>query len=130
MSYVYRELRRGAVEWDVVRTAERVLEAARETLDLPPTYIRWYARAGNEQPHQLTRHGRLLDVEDSRHLAGWHVEPPCIAIRADRPLREIGLTVGHEVYHVWQKTHDKPMDEAPAEAFARRLVAQLAGETE
>lgn len=133
MSYVYAQVDRGSIEWADVSHAERVLEEARWELDLRrPLHIRWYVRdlAG----FRLTRYGRALDVADERHLAGWRDWPHCedcgayISVRADRPRAEIGLTVAHEAFHLWQQRHDKPLDEIQAEAFARRLVARIEGE--
>lgn len=124
--YVYAEIRRDVIDYGLVCGAEAVLAAAREALDLPPTHIRWYSR--DPGPGELTRYGRLIDVADDRHLAGWHTEPPFVAVRADRPRREVMVTVAHECWHADETRHGRPPNEHAAERFAERLVSQLEGE--
>lgn len=133
MSYVYRAVDRGSIEWGDVSYAERVLAEARRQLDLPPKGISWYVRADRPSPYRDTVHGRALDRTDDRDLGGWYDEPHCadcdvtISVRADLPRRDIGRIVAHEMYHVWQERHGKPLNEDAAERFARRLVTQLEG---
>lgn len=132
--FVYSEVHRGSIDWTIVSHAERVLAEARHQLDLYGRHaaaygIRWYIRSEHVAEYPLTRYGRVLDVPDDRHLSGWYLDPGWVAVRVDRPLREIGLTVAHEAYHAWQEAHDQPLDEDRAEAFARRLVTHLEGET-
>lgn len=128
----YAEVDARLLDSERVSYAERVLDEARYQLDLIgrgyATSIRWYCRSERAGEYPLTRYGRRLDVPDERHLAGWYLEPGWIAVRADQPLRDIALTVAHEVFHAWQERHDKPLDEARAESFARRLVASIEGE--
>lgn len=107
--------------------AARVLAKACYQLDvcIPAACIRWYCKSERAAEYALTSYGRELDVPDERHLAGWFLQPGWIAVRADQPLHDIGLTVAHEVHHAWSDAHAKPLDEDGAEAFARRLVATL-----
>jgi hypothetical protein len=121
---------RGALDYSIVSYAERVLDEARYQLDLHGRAygIRWYVRSEQADQYRLTRYGRVLDVPDERHLSGWYLDPAWIAVRADRSLRDIGLTVAHEVYHAWQERHGKPLNEDAAERFARRLLAHIEGE--
>jgi hypothetical protein len=131
MTHRYTEVSRGGLEWDLVSYAERVLDAAREQLDLIGTGvalgIRWYVASEQADDYFLTRFGRNLDIDDERPLAGWYRDPAVIAVRADLPLADIGLTTAHEVYHAFEDHHDRPLNEAAAEDFARRLVARLKG---
>ncbi len=125
--YQYAEVDARLLDPERVSYAERVLDEARYQLDLIgrglAVAIRWYCRSEQAGEYPLTRYGRWLDVPDERHLAGWYLDPGWIAVRADQSLRDIGVTVAHEVYHAWQERHDKPLDEEAAERFARALVA-------
>lgn len=129
MSYVYSEVDGSLLDPETVAYAEHVLSEARYSLNLRhgALAIRWYTREPEYYP--LTRHGRSLDVVDARNLTGWHAGPPCIAVRVDQTRREIALTIGHEVLHAWEDAHGKPYDEARAESFARRLLANIEGDT-
>jgi hypothetical protein len=128
--YVYAEVEGARLDTERVAFAERVLEEARYQLDLSrgPHVIRWYVRSDRAADYALTKHGRVLDVPDARHLSGWYLDPAWIAVRADRPRRDIALTIGHETYHAWQEAHGQPLDEDRAERFAHRLLAHLEGE--
>lgn len=130
MNYVYVEVDGSLLDTGLVSYAERVLNEARYQLDLwgAASTIRWYVRSERAAEYALTRYGRRLDVSDDRHVSGWYFDPMYIAVRADRSRRDIALTVAHETYHAWEESHDKPLDEARAESFARRLVAHLEGE--
>ena len=73
--------------------------------------------ARNEQP----RSGGRCRVAEQRKRR------PSRNVRADRPRRDIALTVAHEAYHAWEEHHGKPLDEGAAERFARALNTQLPG---
>lgn len=128
--YVYAELDGDKLDPSLVSYAMDVLEEARYQLDLYGRHvaaysIRWYVRSERAEEYPLTAHGRRLDIPDDRHLSGWYLDRPWIAVRADQSRRDTALTVCHEAYHAWQEAHDKPSDEASAERFAQRLVARL-----
>ena len=130
--FVYAEVEADRLDPGLVSYALTVLDEARDQLDLYGRHtaaygIRWYVRSERAGEYPLTRHGRVLDVPDERHLSGWYLEPAWIAVRADQSRRDTALTVAHEAYHAWQEAHDKPLDEAPAERFAQRLVTHLEG---
>lgn len=129
--YVYSEVDARRLDAGQVADAEDVLDEARYQLGLigrgVAIGLRWYVRSERAGEYPLTRYGRVLDVPDERHLAGWYLDPGWIAVRADQSRRDIAVSVAHEAYHAWQEHHAKPLDEDRAESFARRLVASIEG---
>lgn len=130
MTYTYSEVDGTLLDPRLVAYAERVRNAARDELGLTGRSggglaIRWYVAADVAGSYALATRDRGLDITEQRSLAGWHIEPPCIAVRADQSSRQVALTVAHETYHAFEDHHHRPYDEARAEHFARRLVAQL-----
>lgn len=124
MTYIYVEI--AYPDPDDAIYAEQVAEEACRVLDLPTPVVRWYALEEVSGRFALTRYGRKLDKPDKRSLHGWYLtDPEHIAVRADQSRHQIGMTVAHEIRHLWQERHRRPIDEGDCEAFAGRIVATI-----
>ena len=125
MTYVYVEI--AYPDPDDAAYADRVIEEACRVLNVPTPAVRWYAVEEVAGRYALTRFGRALDRPEDRSLHGWYrADPvPHVAIRADQSRHQIGMTAAHELRHLWQERHGRPINEDEAEAFAGRIVASL-----
>lgn len=125
-TYVYVEILEQSVDPDDWRYARRALEESCRLLDLPKPVLRWYVLEDAAGRHVLTKYGRRLDKPDDRSLHGWYItEPEHVAVRADQSRAQIAATVAHELRHMFQERHGRPISEDDAEAFAGRVQVNL-----
>lgn len=126
MTYLYSEILPASVDPDDAEFARRVLTESCLQLGITWPVVRWYVASEVVGRHVLTKYGRRLDKEETRSLHGWYIDqPPHVAVRADQSRVQIGLTLAHELRHVWQEANDRPINEADAEAFAGRILASI-----